>query len=194
MTGHEPRRAPPNPPSRGRLEVICGPMFSGKTSELIRRLQAAAEAGDRVIAIKPRADIRCGPAQIATHTGRSFAAVAAAAASGLHGAAGQALVIGVEEAHFYGPDAAGPLRALVAAGKRVIVVGVEIDHRGRPFEPFATLLPEAHEVTRLTAICARCGAAAIHSQRLVAASGRIVVGGAEAYEPRCEACFEPAAE
>lgn len=180
---------------RGRLEVILGCMFSGKSTELIRRLREAVGRGHAVVAVKPRRDTRYGTADLVTHAGDRFPAVAVedgGGGAGLLAAAGRAAVVGIDEAHFFGVELAGAVLRLRDEGRRVLVAGVDRDHRGEPFEPFASLRPVAEEVLRLTAPCAVCGRPAVHSQRLIAAADRIVVGGAESYEPRCERCFEPA--
>jgi len=171
----------------GRLEVICGCMFAGKTTELIRRL---AQAGPgRAVCLRPMSDTRSAAAATTTHDGASFTAVAVASAAGIVEAAGAAAVIGIDEAHFFGRELVAPVLALVRAGRRVIVAGVERDHRGGPFEPFPALLIEADEVIKLTARCAVCGGPAVHSQRTSDSDARIVVGGADAYQPRCRTCF-----
>jgi thymidine kinase len=172
----------------GRLEVIYGCMFAGKTTELIRRLVAAREGGLAAVAVKPRIDTRSGAARLATHTGSTLEALDIAVSEEIPG---EADVIGIDEAHFFGEPLAGACRRLVAGGRRVIVAGVHLDHRGRPFAPFPTLLAAADEAVQLFAPCARCGRPAIHSHRRVAGEGRFVVGGADLYEPRCEGCFSP---
>lgn len=172
---------------QGRLEVICGCMFAGKTTELIRRLTQAGPG--RAVCLRPLTDTRSSAAATTTHDGASFAAVAVAGAAGIVEAAGDAEVVGIDEAHFFGRELVGPVLALVRAGRRVIVAGVERDHRGGPFEPFPGLLIEADEVVKLTACCALCGGPAVHSQRMGHSDARIVVGGADAYQPRCRRCF-----
>jgi thymidine kinase len=177
---------------QGRLEVICGPMFAGKTTELIRRLSAATNAGPGVLALKPARDTRYGRTVIATHTAETFEAVELLDAASLPEAVrlhAGTTVVGVDEAHFFGASLLAPCRTLVGLGLRIIVAGVERDHRGDPFEPFPLLLCEADEVTKLHAVCAACGGPAVHSQRMFADDSTIVVGGAGAYEARCRACF-----
>ncbi len=172
----------------GRLEVIYGCMFAGKTTELIRRLVAARQAGRTVVAVKPRVDTRSGAARLATHTGESLDALDVQSSEAIPDVAE---VIGIDEAHFFGEPLAQVCRRLVGSGRRVIVAGVHLDHKGRPFAPFPTLLAAADEAVQLFAPCAACGKPAIHSHRKVSGEGRIVVGGAELYEPRCEGCFAP---
>lgn len=179
----------PTPPAEyaGRLEVICGPMFAGKTTELLRRLGA----DERAVLCKPAHDTRYDAQAAVTHDGRSRPAVPIASGAELMVAARARRVVGIDEAHFFGNQINEPIAALLHVGVRVIVAGLERDHRGRPFDPFPHLLCEADEVLKLAGLCARCGAASIHSQRLTDAHERIVVGGAESYEPRCRACFVP---
>jgi thymidine kinase len=164
-------------------------MFSGKTTELIRRLSVAAAAGDRVVAIKPTRDNRYGHDQLVTHSGERHAAAPVASALEIPAIASGFTLIGIDEAHFFGSALIAPVLTLVNAGLQVIVAGVERDHRARPFEPFPTLLCEADEVVKMSGPCARCGRPAIHSQRMTGSDEPIVVGGAEMYQARCRACF-----
>lgn len=177
----------------GRLEVICGPMFSGKTTALIRRLQTAADSGSRTRALKPAQDTRYAGAApaLSTHAGEALGATAVASAAQVVKAAGPADIVGIDEAHFFGAALVKPVLALLGAGRRVIVAGLERDHRGRPFHPLPALLVEADEVLKLTCPCAQCGRPAVHSQRMSASRARIAVGGAGEYQPRCRACFTP---
>lgn len=177
-----------------RLEVICGPMFAGKTTELLRRLHAARAAGASVVAIKPARDTRSGALEIATHTGLAFPAAPVAGASDVPTAAGAASVVAIDEVHFFGPTLIPIVQSLLARDTRIILAGVERDHRGRPFEPFPTLLCEADEVVKLSGACAVCGGPSVHSQRMIESPAPIVVGGADIYEPRCRACFTPPKE
>ena len=135
----------------GRLEVICGPMFAGKTTELVRRLRDAQGRGERVVAIKPSRDTRYRTTEISTHTGETFAATQVADAEGILGAAGNAQVVAIDELHFFGAAASPVCVDFVRRGVRVIVAGVERDHLGRPFEPFpAPISCEADEVVKLS--------------------------------------------
>jgi len=177
----------------GRIELICGPMFAGKTTALLQRLADARSAGRVVVAIQPAGDTRSGAGRLRTHGGDVVEAIAIAAAPELATAAARAAVVGIDEAHFFAADLAEACRARAACGVRVIVAGVDLDHRGRMFPAIAAIAECADDVTKLTAPCARCGAPAAYTQRLVASDAPIVVGGAEAYEPRCAACFEPPA-
>jgi thymidine kinase len=189
----------------GALSVICGPMFAGKTTRLLAAVDAWEAARGRAIIITPAWDRRYhavgSDAHVITHDGVRRAAHAAAdageAASLVSGAiddparAGAKLLVVIDEAHFFGAALAPAVRAWILAGAHVLVCGVELDHRGEPFEPFPTLLAEADEVVKLASRCARCGGPARHSQRMNASGDRIVVGGADLYEARCRNCFEP---
>ncbi|MBX3357283.1 MAG: hypothetical protein KF745_02530 [Phycisphaeraceae bacterium] len=180
---------PPPAPS-GRLEVIAGCMFSGKTTELIRRVASAVADGRRTVIIKPAADTRSG-GHIRSHTGQSIPAVEVPDAIAVMAACEGADVVVIDEAHFFGPALTPVCCRLRSAGVRIIVAGVVRDHFGDPFEPIAGLAPLADEYTTLTAPCSSCGSPAIHSQRLINAAKRIAVGGAESYEARCDRCFVP---
>jgi thymidine kinase len=164
-------------------------MYSGKTTELIRRLEEAERAGLAVASIVPARDTRYGAGRIATHGGAWRAAAAIGAAGEVASATGDAAVVGIDEGHFFGDALLEPVTALMSRGTRVIVAGVALDHRGRPFAPFPGLCAVAHEVTRLYAPCAVCGKPAVHSQRMFGGEEAIVVGGAGMYEARCEGCF-----
>jgi thymidine kinase len=181
----------PTPDPLGRLTVICGPMFAGKTTALIDRLRAAARAGQTVAVFKPARDARYDLHALCTHAGTKINASAVEHGALIPHAAGGTPVVAIDEAHFFGSDLIEPVLALLAARKSVIIAGLERDHRGQPFDPMPRLLCEADEVIKLSGPCASCGRPAIHSQRLIDSPDRIVVGGAETYEPRCRECFTP---
>ena len=184
---------PANPVGHpGRLEVICGPMFAGKTTELLRRLAEAHAGGQRVAAFKPILDRRYADAAIVSHAGVQSPARAVGTAAEILGLVRDEAVVGIDEAHFFGAPLAEACSSLLRRRTRVIVAGLERDHFGNPFEPFPALLCDADEVLKLSGPCAACGRPAIHSQRMVDTPGRIVVGGAEMYEARCRECFRPA--
>lgn len=178
--------------THGRLEVVCGPMFAGKSTRLLARCAELAAQGLEVQAFKPASDDRYdGARHIVTHDGRRLEATPIAGANEILAATAPAVI--VDEIHFLGDALVEPCMRLVRGGRIVIVAGVDRDHRGRPFAPFPAMLCEADRVDKLHATCARCEGPACHSQRLVASDERIVVGGAEAYEPRCRTCFRPSA-
>jgi len=168
-------------------------MFAGKTTMLLRRVTEARVAGMVVQIVRPAMDHRSAADAIQTHGGERMQGISVASAQQVSGAVGEAQLVVIDEAHFFGAALAGACEALLARGVSVLAAGVDIDHFGRPFEPFPSLLAMAHAVHRLQGTCARCGQPSTHTQRLVPGGARIVVGGAEAYEPRCEACFVPSA-
>lgn len=177
----------------GRLEVIAGCMFSGKTERLIARLRAARGEGRRVAAFKHRIDDRYDATHLVTHTQDRFDAQRATDAAEIERLASDAEVVGIDEGHFFGSALIDVVRRMVAEGRRVIVVGIDRDAWGRPFKPMPQLAAMADEAEQTTAACRRCGATARYSQRMVPVEANIMVGGAEFYEPRCERCFEPLA-
>lgn len=162
-------------------------MFSGKSTELIRRLRAVP----RAVAIKPARDTRAGGAWLTTHTGDRMAAAEAGGPEDVAALASGVSIVGVDEAHFFGLSLVSVCHGMKAAGKRVIIAGVGLDHFGNPFEPFVSLEGDADEVVEMTCPCAVCGRPAIHSQRMGMSTDRIVVGGAAEYQARCAACFVP---
>ena len=178
----------------GRLEVICGPMFAGKTTMLMERIAAARDQGRSVRVFRPSRDTRSNPASIQTHGGLSMAATEIDAASEVLEARHAAPLVAIDEAHFFAVALLEPCLELRRRGAEVLVAGVDLDHRGHMFEPFASLVPNADKVHRLQGICARCGKPSTHTQRLVEEEGRILVGGDDLYEARCAACFRPPRE
>ena len=180
-----------NPDATGRLDVICGPMFAGKTTEMIRRIAAARAQGGVVRVLRPARDTRSNPGAIQTHAGAVEPAIEVSDAEQVVAEGRGAHAVFIDEIHFFGKALVAPCRALVSAGAAVTVAGVDIDHFGLPFEPFPDLIGMAIEVTRLEGTCARCGRPSTRTQRLAGTTDRIVVGGAEMYEARCEACFVP---
>jgi thymidine kinase len=177
--------------STGRLEVIHGCMFGGKSTELMNRLRDAAAGGANVLAFKPRRDDRYADDRIVTHDGSSWEAVPIDRPHDLIDRAADCDVAGIDEIHFFDLSLVDACRQLLHDRKRLIVAGVDIDHRGRPFPVFPPLLALADETVRKTARCHRCGGVAEFTQRLIDRDDAIVVGGAESYEPRCRDCFEP---
>lgn len=179
-------------PHAGWIEVIAGGMFSGKSEELIRRLRRAAIARQAVQAFKPAIDDRYDAAAIVSHDERRVASTPVPDVAALRRAlAPETQVIGIDEAQFLGPELVPLCVELARRGKRVIVAGLDMDYRGEPFEPIPQLMAVAEEVTKTHAVCLVCGAPASHSQRIAGGAGRVLVGAAEAYEPRCRDCFEP---
>lgn len=176
---------------RGWIEVICGSMFSGKTEELIRRLRRAQFARQRVEIFKPAFDARYDESAVVSHDENVIPSTPVDTASQILLLAGEADVVGIDEAQFFDLDLVGACQRLARAGKRVIAAGLDQDYRGHPFEPVPQLMAVAEHVTKLHAVCVVCGAPANHSQRIQDSDQRVLLGARETYEPRCRQCFQP---
>jgi thymidine kinase len=181
-TGDEPRT--------GCIEVVCGSMFSGKTEELLRRLKRAKLARQRVQLFKPKVDNRYDESKVVTHEGLAADALPVAGVEELlmH-VAPDTVVVGIDEAQFFGQEIVHAADALANKGVRVIAAGLDQDYMGRPFGSMPALMAVAEFVTKLHAICSVCGAQASRSQRIVGAQGQLFVGGAADYEARCRRCY-----
>lgn len=176
----------------GWIEVICGPMFSGKSEELIRRLRRSMIARKRVQVFKPAIDTRYSDDEIVSHGDvRMKSEVVSEAGDILTRMDWRTEVIGVDEANFMGPGLIEVADRLAGSGKKVIIAGLDTDYMGRPFSPIPELLALAESITKTLAICMRCGNPAKHTQRLVDSNDLIVVGASGMYEARCRRCFEP---
>lgn len=179
----------------GRIEVITGPMFSGKSEELIRRLKRAQIAKRRVSCFKPDLDIRYHRTAIASHSAQTLDALTVANVEELKSVlmpmAGAVEVVGIDEAQFFDPSLVSLANELVHLGKRVIVAGLDTTFTGEPFAPMPELLAICDEVVKLSAVCMQCGAPAIHTQRLGSSQTLVLVGATGVYEARCRACFRP---
>ncbi len=182
---------PHHVPSTGWIEVVTGCMFSGKTEELIRRLVRASIAKQQVVVFKPAVDVRYAETEVVTHTGARLPCFPVATASDIEAKVGDAKVIGVDEAQFFGPELVEVCNRLADGGRRVIVAGLDQDFLGRPFEPMPQLLAVAEYITKNLAICMVCGGPADRSQRLVARDQRVLLGSEHVYEARCRACWNP---
>jgi thymidine kinase len=182
-------------PTPGRIEVIVGPMFSGKSEELIRRLKRARIARQRVLCYKPDIDLRYHRTSIASHSSHTHEACTVATTEQLRAdlfpQLNEVEVIGIDEAQFF-DEAIIPLTVeLVHLGKRIILAGLDTTFTAEPFGPIPALMAIADEVTKLSAVCMVCGQPAIHTQRLGQSQELVVVGAAGLYEARCRACFSP---
>jgi thymidine kinase len=176
----------------GWIEVIVGPMFSGKSEELIRRLRRAEIARKKVQIFKPLIDDRYSKNGIVSHSGLEIQSDPVKDANEIINKINILTeVVGIDEGQFLGESLVLVCQKLAEAGKRVIVSGLDMDYLGRPFEPMPRLLILAEEITKLLAICIRCGNPAVHTQRLVHSDELIVVGAKGLYEARCRRCFEP---
>lgn len=177
----------------GSIEVICGSMFSGKTEELIRRLNRARIAKLKVEIFSPKADTRYGEEAIISHNANKITSTPVDTASAILLLASDAHVIGVDEAQFFDDELPDVCTALANRGIRVIVAGLDMDFKGRPFGSMPTLMAIAESVTKLQAVCVRCGNPAQYSYRLVHDNSKILLGEKESYEPRCRACYNTVA-
>lgn len=176
----------------GWIEVICGPMFSGKSEELIRRLRRAMIARRRVQVFKPIIDNRYSANEIVSHADMRMNSETVSGASEILARLDwKTQVVGVDEANFMGPELVDVAQQLADSGKQVIIAGLDTDYLGRPFPPIPDLLCLAESITKTLAICLRCGNPAKHTQRLVESEDLIVVGASGMYEARCRRCFEP---
>jgi thymidine kinase len=179
----------------GRMEVITGPMFSGKSEELIRRLKRAQIARLRVVSFKPDIDLRYQPDAIASHSAQTIEAIAVRDVERMRAVLFPVLdtidVVGIDEAQFFDGTLVGLAMELVQAGKRVLLAGLDTTFAGEPFAPIPELMAIADEVLKLSAVCMVCGAPAIHTQRLGTSQQLVVVGATGVYEARCRACFRP---
>ena len=175
----------------GWIEVVCGPMFSGKSEELIRRLRRARIARKRVQVFKPAIDTRYSADEIVSHGDHRMPSEAVASAKEILAKIDwRSDVVGVDESNFFGLDLVDIAEQLADSGKQVIIAGLDTDYLGRPFTPMPELLCMAESITKTLAICVQCGNPAKHTQRLVESSDLIVVGAAGMYEARCRRCFE----
>jgi thymidine kinase len=181
----------------GRIEVIAGPMFAGKTEELLRRVRRAAIAGRRVAVFTHALDTRAGGERIASHAGLDAPSRRAASGADILAAVGGAStdIVAIDEAHFFGPELVPAVAELASRGLVVVVAGLDVTFTGEPFEPMPSLMSLAERVDKLTAICTICGADAVFHERVVPAATpdvRLVtenVGGAETYQARCRRHF-----
>lgn len=177
---------------KGWIEVICGPMFAGKSEELIRRVKTLSYAHQKIVAFKPAIDDRYDKTAIASHDGEKYQAYAIKEAKDiLKFATADVQVIAVDEVQFFGNEIIAICEHLADKGVRVIVAGLDTDFRGEPFGPMPELLARAEFVTKLSAACTVCGCAATRTQRLVDGNPAnyddpiILVGAKESYEARC---------
>ncbi len=178
----------------GVIEVICGPMFSGKTEELIRRLRRALIARRRVVILKPALDDRYAADHLVSHSAQRVPSLVVRNSAEVFRHGREAEVVGVDETQFLDEGIVEVCERLADAGKRVIVAGLDLDYRGIPFEPIPQLLARAEYITKTLAICVVCGAPAGRTQRVAGRDERILVGSTEFYEARCRGCFEPPEE
>ncbi|HRB19541.1 MAG TPA: thymidine kinase, partial [Chitinophagales bacterium] len=179
-----------NKSKSGWIEVVCGSMFSGKTEELIRRLKRAKFANLKVEIFKPQIDTRYHETEVVSHDSNSILSTPVASAQAILLLSNDVEVVGIDEAQFFDEELPIVCEQLASKGIRVIIAGLDMDFLGRPFGPIPALLAKAEYITKVHAICVRCGALANHSYRLVENENKVMLGEKESYEPRCRACFD----
>jgi thymidine kinase len=176
----------------GWLEVISGPMFSGKSEELIRRIVRYQLARVPSQTFKPQLDTRYADEQVVSHSNLAVAAQPVGDSAALLSAVeDRTIVIGIDEGQFFDLGLVEVATMLANAGKQVIVAGLDLDYLGRPFEPIPTLMLRAEYVTKSLAVCHRCGGAGLFTQRVVDSDELVVLGATDAYEARCRHCYDP---
>jgi thymidine kinase len=178
-----------NPERKGHIEVICGSMFSGKTEELIRRLNRAYIAKQKVEIFKPSIDKRYHETDVVSHNDNAIRSTPVNFADDIILLAGDCDVVGIDEVQFFDNRIIHVANVLANSGKRVILAGLDMDFEGSPFEPMPQLLAIAEYVTKVHAICMKCGDLASYSFRLVGTKEKVVLGEKESYEARCRKCF-----
>ena len=176
-------------PHTGWIEVICGSMFSGKTEELIRRLNRAKIARQNVEIFKPSLDKRYHDEDIVSHNENSIRSTPVEAAEEILLFAGDCDVVGIDEAQFFDSGLVDVCNKLANSGKRVIVAGLDMDFAGQPFGGMPQLIAVAEYVTKVHAICMICGDVAQYSYRKAAAKEQILLGQTDSYEARCRRCY-----
>ena len=171
-----------NASRKGWIEVICGSMFSGKTEELIRRLKRAQFAHQKVEIYKPRIDVRYSEEEVVSHDANAIRSTPVDTAQNILLMSSEVDVVGIDEAQFFDEGIVDVCRKLADSGIRVIVAGLDMDYTGKPF------------VTKVHAICVRCGNLAHHSHRLTADDKQVMLGAQDSYEPLCRHCFRALTE
>jgi len=179
------------PVGAGWIEVVCGCMFSGKTEELIRRLNRARYATQRVVVFKPSVDVRYADEEVVSHSSNRFPCIPVDTATAILAKVGDAQVVGIDEAQFFDMDLVEVANRLADDGRRVVVAGLDQDYLGRPFEPIPQLLAVAEYIQKTLAVCMVCGAPADRSQRLVNRDSQVLLGATETYEARCRIHWNP---
>lgn len=176
----------------GRIEVVCGSMFSGKTEELIRRMKRAKFAHQKVEIFKPAIDVRYSEEDVVTHEGQAISSTPVDNSSSILLLGSDCDVIGIDEAQFFDENLPSVCTQLAEKGIRVIAAGLDMDFKGVPFGPMPALMAIADDVTKVHAICVRCGAQAYVSHRLVDNDKRVLLGEVNEYEPLCRECYAEA--
>lgn len=179
---------------RGWIEVICGSMFSGKTEELIRRLKRARIARQKVEIFKPAVDVRYDEQKVVSHDANEILSTPVPASSNILLLANNVDVVGIDEAQFFDPELPNVCTQLANQGVRVIVAGLDMDFKGKPFGPIPALLAIAEYITKVHAICVKCGNLAHFSHRTIVNEKLVVLGEKDSYEPLCRDCYTGAVQ
>ncbi len=174
---------------RGRIEVICGSMFSGKTEELIRRLKRAKFAKQRVEIFKPALDTRYSEEEVVSHDNNSIQSTPVESSASILLFSSNIDVVGIDEAQFFDEGLVDICNQLADNGVRVIIAGLDMDFKRIPFGPMPALCAIADEVTKVHAICVKCGSLAYASHRITKSDKRVLLGEKESYEPLCRRCY-----
>lgn len=174
---------------KGWVEVICGSMFSGKTEELIRRLNRARIAKQRVEIFKPQIDTRYSETDVVSHNENSIQSIPIQSSAQILMYMNGVDVIGIDEAQFLDSELPSICNQLAAQGIRVIVAGLDMDFKGNPFGPIPALLATAEFVTKVHAICVKCGDLAQYSHRTASSQKLVMLGEMDSYEPLCRKCY-----
>lgn len=177
---------------RGWIEVISGPMFSGKSEELIRRLTRYQIARVPLQVFKPALDNRYADTELVSHSRMKIDAQPVSSSDDILAAVeDRTIVVGVDEGQFFDEGLVEVCSKLAEVGKQIIVAGLDLDYLGRPFGPIPDLILRAEYVTKSLAVCHRCGGPGMYTQRLVQTDDLVVLGAADSYEARCRLCYRP---
>lgn len=180
------------PSASGWIEVICGPMFSGKSEELIRRVTRSRIARLPVQIFKPALDVRFGDTRIVSHSQHAVEAIPVSGSEDLLRKVDDPTeVVGIDEGQFFDHGLVDVAERLAAAGKQVIIAGLDTDYLRRPFEPIPSLCGRAELVTKMLAVCHKCGGPGLFTQRTLRSDDLVVLGAEGAYEARCRRCYDP---
>lgn len=176
----------------GRIEVVCGSMFSGKTEELIRRMKRAVFAHQKVEIFKPAIDTRYSDEDVVSHDSNSIRSTPVESSASILLLSSDIDVVGIDEAQFLDDGLVDVCNQLANRGIRVIIAGLDMDFKGVPFGPIPALCAIADDVTKVHAICVKCGNLAYLSHRIVSGDKRVMLGEQTEYEPLCRECYQKA--
>ena len=178
----------------GRIEVVCGSMFSGKTEELIRRMRRAEFARQKVEIFNPAIDTRYSDEDVVSHDRHTIQSTPVDSSASILLLSGDTEVVGIDEAQFFDMGLVDVCNELANRGVRVIIAGLDMDFKGVPFGPMPALCAIADDVTKVHAICVKCGNLAYVSHRIVDSDRRVLLGETQEYEPLCRECYQKATQ